>query len=71
MKDRCGRPIAKLGKPLVIGKKTENTYMLSVHFEASLDLSDFYTYQSDDELYQYLSSFLMQQISSWYWSERK
>lgn len=71
MKDRFGLPIAKLSKSLVIGKRTENTYMLSVHFEASLDLADFYTYQSDEELYQYLGACLMQRISSWYWSERK
>lgn len=70
MKDRFGRPIVKLEKPLVLGKKTEDTYSLSVRFEASLDLADFYTYQSDEELYQYLSSFLMQYISSWYWCER-
>lgn len=71
MRDRCGRPIAKLSKPLVIGKRTENTYSLSVRFEGSLDLADFVVCQSDEELYQYLSSFLMQHISSWYWSERK
>lgn len=68
MKDSSGRPTAKLSEPLVIGKRTENSYMLSVRFEGSFDLADFRNHQSDEELYEYLAADLILQIVYWIWS---
>lgn len=72
MKDRYGRAIVKLSEPMLIGKKTENTYRLSVRFEGSVDREDFDSYQRDLDLYRYVSASLFQQISNWVrWSECK
>lgn len=71
MKDRYGRAIATLNVPLIRRESSKKSFKLSVTFEASLDLADIYTCQSDEALYQYLSAFLFKHINDWYWSARK
>ena len=65
MKDSSGRPIATLNVPIVRKKKTKDTYALSVN------LKDLLTFQDDNEIYRYLSAYLFEHISRFYWGERK
>lgn len=70
MLDRFGSPIATLNVPMMRVKRDPTRLTMSVTFEASIDLADFHTHQSDEELRRYVSAFLMQHIERWYWGAR-
>lgn len=70
MKDRFGKPIAKLNVPLIRVEEDETSLKMSVSFEASLDLGDIKTFSSDEDLRRYLSAFLMNHVFDWCWGVR-